>query len=240
MIHSNNANGNVKIQSILQSGQAASYKTTGIFTTSNAPPNNYDPATQFFVYQTGSFVCFATLITAYTGATAPDITASLNSTPGAGDPVSDSPHQERLRQATSSSPRPRSSAPMPTAPPAAATATSRTTRTAACNLAFFDRDSQNLKYTTRSTNGKWSPVETIDTGTLCGYYPSVAIDSKNHVGIAYTDANNGDLKYAFNDGTGWVVQERRCEGLDGPITPRSRIRATTPPSSATTTRPTAI
>ncbi len=214
-IRSTNASGgNVKIQALLQAGQTASYKTTGIFTSNNPPPNQSDPATQFFVYQTGSFVVFATLITAYTGTTPPNITASLTSTPAIGQPVSIHLNKNGTESDIAFTP------PVLTRPDAKGTTRGSYSDLAydkqgRLHLAFFDRDDKHLKHTVRSATGKWSPVETIDNGLLCGFDPSIAIDSKGRVGIAYTNANNGDLKYAFNNGAAWLVETVDAKGSTG-------------------------
>ena len=65
------------------------------------------------------------------------------------------------------------------------------------------------------------------------------IDGNNRVGVAYTNANNGDLKYAFHNGSEWNVETVDCAGLDralpvARLQPQQRRR-----SSPTTTRPTA-
>lgn len=213
-IRTTNASGNVKIQAILQPGQAASYRTTGIFTSSNPPPNHSDPATQFFVYQTGSFVAFATLITAYAGGSPPDTSAQLLSTPAAGAPVSIRLTRGGIDQDITFDP--------PDLDRLDANATSRGSysdlaydKNGKLHHVFYDRDDKNLKYTARSTNGNWSIVETIDNGYLVGFDPSIAITSTGRVGVAYTNANNGDLKYAFHSGTEWTVETVDAKGSTG-------------------------
>jgi len=73
------------------------------------------------------------------------------------------------------------------------------------HLAYYDEGSKNLKYASRSAGGTWSSATTVDSGIQAGQFVSVDIDSQNHPGIAYYDANNADLKYAHFNGTSWTV-----------------------------------
>lgn len=213
-IQSTNVGGNVKIQTLLQTGQAAFKQTTNRFTSSNPPPNEKDPATRYYVTQTGTFACFATLITTYSGATPPNITAQLLNTPAPGQPV-------QIRLTRNGTPQDVTFTP-PVLKRLNANATSRGSYSdlafdspGKLHLVYYDRDAKDLKYTARSTNGKWSIVETIDNGFLVGFDPTIAIDGNGHVGVAYTNANNGDLKYAFHNGTEWNVQTVDSKGSTG-------------------------
>ncbi len=78
--------GNVKIQALSRPGQTAA-KGPLTFVTNQASGNFMDPAYRFTVNQSGTFVCFVTLITAYNGTTAPNTTATLMNTPVAGGMV---------------------------------------------------------------------------------------------------------------------------------------------------------
>jgi len=213
-IQSTNAAGNVKIQTLLQAGQTAFRQTTNRFTSSNPPPNEKDPATRYYVTQSGTFVVFATLITAYNGGTAPNISAQLLSTPTAGGEFQIRLTKGGVDQDITFTP--------PDVQRLNASATSRGSYSdlaydskGRLHLVYYDRDDKNLKYTVRSTNGAWSIVETIDNGFLVGFDPSIAITTTDRVGVAYTNANNGDLKYAFHNGTNWEVQTVDAKGSTG-------------------------
>ncbi len=209
----NDAGGNVKVQALLQPGQAATYRTKDVFTSNTPPPNHRDPATQFFVYQTASSAVFATLITAYDGDSPPDVSASFNAAPAAGKRISIRLNDEGNERDVSFTPPRlrlgRSAASRGSYSDIAYDGRGR------LHLAYFDRDHQNLKYSVRETNGRWASVRTIDNGALRGYEPSVAVDERGRVGIAYTNASNGDLKYAFNDGRAWRVETVDAKGSTG-------------------------
>ena len=213
-IRSNNAGGgNVQVQSILQPGQAATYRTDGVFTSSDPPPNHRDPATQFFVYQNADFAAFATLITTYDGNAPPDVTASINGRPGRGDVVSIRLNQDGDERDVTF------------APPARRLDENATTRgtfsdiafddDGRLHLAYFDRDDENLKYAVRDRGGRWSRVRTIDADWLSGYEPSIAVDGAGRVGVAYTDAGHGDLKYAVLSGDRWSIETVDVKGSTG-------------------------
>jgi hypothetical protein len=84
-------------------------------------------------------------------------------------------------------------------------------------MVFYDRDERNLKYAVRDTNGVWSTVQIVDDGDYCGYTPSLAIDKNGRPGVAYQDAYNGDLKYAFLSPitNAWDVQSVDVPGSTG-------------------------
>ncbi|MCW4005067.1 MAG: hypothetical protein NWF04_00500 [Candidatus Bathyarchaeota archaeon] len=52
-------------------------------------------------------------------------------------------------------------------------------------------------------NGSTWFIEHIDSGGV-GWYPSIAIDSNDTLHVSYYDYHNGDLKYAFYDGSNWT------------------------------------
>jgi hypothetical protein len=208
----NVSGGNVQIQSLLQPGQASTFRTSGIFTSNSA--GNNPAATQFFTYANGSFVAFATLITAYNTGNPPDITAQWLNTAAVGQPVQLRLTKGVVSQDITFTP------PTLKYPPADVSINGTYSdivydKQGRLHLAYYDRDAQMLKYTVRSTNGKWSPVETVDNIPLHGFNPSIALDGNGHPGIAYTDANNGDLMYAFNDGSAWSVQDADAPGSTG-------------------------
>src|SRR4029078_1279101 len=65
----NATRGTLQVQSVLRAGQSAFRQTK--FVSNNPPPNEEDVAQKFYVTQTGTFVVFATLITADNGTSAP-------------------------------------------------------------------------------------------------------------------------------------------------------------------------
>ena len=48
-------------------------------------------------------------------------------------------------------------------------------------------------------------AEVVDSGGDVGSYNDIAVDSQGNPHIAYYDATNKDLKYAYKDGAGWHV-----------------------------------
>ncbi|MCP2504817.1 MAG: putative Ig domain-containing protein, partial [Candidatus Poseidoniaceae archaeon] len=68
------------------------------------------------------------------------------------------------------------------------------------HISYYNDSNNDLKYTTCSssscsTASSWSNTS-IDTPGGVGQYPSIAVDSDNHVHISYWDDPNNDLKYA--------------------------------------------
>jgi hypothetical protein len=210
----NGSGGNVKIQTLLQSGQKSTYKTAGIFTSNDPPPNHTDPATQFFTYQVGSFVCFATLVTAYNGTTPPDITASLLNTPAKGQPVNIRLNKSGSTEDIAFTP-PALTRPDSNGSVRALYSDIAYDKSGRVHMAYLDRDDQRLKYTVRDTNGVWSAVETVDATSGAGYSPSIAIDGKGNIGIAYNDSPHGDLKYAQYVQGAWKIQTVDSRGTTG-------------------------
>jgi hypothetical protein len=86
-------------------------------------------------------------------------------------------------------------------------------------IAYLDPSSFNLACA-RKVSGVWTH-ETVDTGALTGYRPSIRLDAGGNPMIAYSDRNQGFIQYA------WAVVPRsiqdikklpdgitvRCEGL---------------------------
>ncbi|MGH7176072.1 MAG: heparinase II/III domain-containing protein, partial [Tepidisphaeraceae bacterium] len=187
-IRSTNASGgNVQIQSLLTAGQTATNLTK--FTSSQPPPNEKNTAQHYSVSQTGSFVCFATLISAYNGAAPPSTSAILTTSPAPGATVQIQLNKSGVLQNVVFT------------PPGLVRLNSRAaSRGGDSDLVydsrgylhevFYDRDDRDLKYTVRSPNGKWSILQTIDNGSAVGFNPSIAVDSKDRLGIAYTDSVN--------------------------------------------------
>ncbi|QOV88077.1 fibronectin type III domain-containing protein [Humisphaera borealis] len=72
------------------------------------------------------------------------------------------------------------------------------------HLAYYDEAAKSLKYTKQSPGGAWTTAITIDaTSSDVGKMPSLSVDSAGHPGVAYFDATNEDLRYAFFNGTTW-------------------------------------
>jgi hypothetical protein len=215
MIRSTSSGGNVKIQTLLRPGQTAAAKTTGIFTSNNPPPNASDPATQFYVTQSGSYVVFATLITAYNGVTPPsDISASWLTTPAKGKPLQLTlVRGSDVRDITFTPPTLK----YPTSKGGVAASYSDVAYDSKgrLHMVFQDRNDLHLKYTVRSTNGSWSPIQVVDANAKVGYYPSIAIDGNDNASVAYYDGVNGDLKYAEYRKGFWTVKKVDSRGTTG-------------------------
>jgi hypothetical protein len=213
MESTNSSGGNVKVQSLLQPGQTASFKQSGIFTSSNPPPNQSDPATQFFITQTGSFVAFATLVTAYNGTTPPNISATLDSAITSGHGVGITLTKNGVSQDIAFN------------PPQIAIQGDATTNgqytdikydaKGNLHMAYYDDVAKDLKYAVRDTHGNWSPIQTIDNTLEAGVDASMAIAPNGTIGIAYSDSHVGDLKYAQFDGTNWTIQTVDTKGSTG-------------------------
>ena len=74
-----------------------------------------------------------------------------------------------------------------------------TTTTGAAIVVWYSESDQSLYYTynkTPSSSTVWSNAEKIDNGFV-GWYVDLVVDGANGVHIAYYDASNGDLKYAY-------------------------------------------
>ncbi len=213
--------GNVKIVGLSRPGQTAA-KGSLTFVTNTASGDYKDDAYRFTISQSGSFVCFVTLITAYDGTTAPNTTATLLNTPAAGGVVQVKLTKNGVDQQIDFTP--------PTLDHLNATATSRGTwndvaydKSGNLHLAYYDRDTKNLMYAVRSaSNGKWSipqivdlPVSVNDPGEY--QYISLALDNNGHPGIAYFDGWNGDLNYAYFDPTysSWQITKIDSKGSTG-------------------------
>ncbi len=209
--------GNVRVQTLLQPGQTAYAATSNIFTTSDTPPNHVDPATHYYVQQLNTtFAVFAHVITSHSGNTANSAiaTAAWKSVPtkfgqGAvltinGTDIAFSP--------------PRFDRPNSVGQTRGTFNDVAYDSNGRLHSVFYDRDDHSLKYAVRDTNGVWSTVETIDnSGDFMGYNPSIAIDKYNRPGVAYQDANNGDLRYAYLSPitNAWDVQVVDVKGSTG-------------------------
>jgi hypothetical protein len=214
-IQSNHASGgNVRVQSLLRSGQAAVKNTSGIFTSNGSSEN--PAATQFAVKQNGaSFIVFATLITAYDGTVAPNTSASwLTTSPAKGTAVKLRLNKNGVNQDITFTP-PKLKYPN-------SKATSKGTNNdivydaqGRLHYAYYDPSDKFLKYTVRGTNGKWSPVEIVEGRAGIGLNPSIAINSVGVVGIAYRNPVDKDLVYASHNGSAWDIQTADSAGDTG-------------------------
>ena len=196
--------GNVKVQALLRDGQTATRQNK--FASNQPPPNEEDPAQRFSVSQTTTYAVFATLITAYDGTTAPNITASFAQQVKGGQPVKIALDKNGSTQTITFTP--------PALQHLAANGANNGSyvdvshdKNGNLHMAWYDRVTHTLKYSMRDTSGRWSVVEEVDNGLNVGIDPSIRVNSVGNVGIAYYDANKGDLKYAsFKGAAGWNVE----------------------------------
>jgi hypothetical protein len=87
---------------------------------------------------------------------------------------------------------------------------------AAGNLHFVYNDGATgaIMYAVRDASGAWLTLQTVDAQS--NSYPSMALDPTGKPGVAYYNANNGDLRYAHFNGSIWqieTVDSRRTAGL---------------------------
>ncbi len=74
------------------------------------------------------------------------------------------------------------------------------------HFVYYDSLARTMRYSTRSTAGIWSKLQTIDNSLpYQGYYLSMSVDKFGRPSVAYFDGTNGDLKYAQYDGVRWAV-----------------------------------
>jgi len=71
-------------------------------------------------------------------------------------------------------------------------------------VAFYDDGPKTLRYTVKS-GSSWESPSDVDTGVQTGKFPSIAVDSGGHPGIAYQGDGSGEVRYAYNDGAGWTT-----------------------------------
>ncbi|MDP8225565.1 MAG: hypothetical protein P9L99_19550 [Candidatus Lernaella stagnicola] len=70
------------------------------------------------------------------------------------------------------------------------------------HLAFYDGNTNNLKYSARDETG-WSEPVVVDPEFNVGHYPSIAVSGDDTVYIAYHNLSDTSLKLTVNDGGGW-------------------------------------
>jgi hypothetical protein len=227
-VKTNNAGGNVKIQSLtvpLTGKQAAGrqYQISSggpnVFTSDNPDDMIARDATRFYINQANSnFAGFASLITTYNGASVPNITANIigSITPGGSFQV------QIVRNGTPSETvtfqPPALDRPGTQFRPAGSFAGANDVAwdtAGRLHLVFNDRNEKNLKYAVREANGVWGIVQTIDDGFEAGGYPSLQVDLSNNPRVAYFDGNGGDLKYASFNGGAWTIEKVDTKGSTG-------------------------
>ncbi|OPY33227.1 MAG: Y_Y_Y domain protein [Methanomassiliicoccales archaeon PtaU1.Bin124] len=72
-------------------------------------------------------------------------------------------------------------------------------------FAFGTSNNDNVLMHTTNASGAWV-AEVVDNTVDSGYYPSIAIDSNDHIHIAHYSYNERGLRYATNAGGTWVNQ----------------------------------
>ena len=70
-----------------------------------------------------------------------------------------------------------------------------------------------LWYTYRDAPGSWTSAMVGDSAAVYGL--SLALDSQGRPHIGYYEASLGDLLYAYDDGTGWVIATVDSAGIVG-------------------------
>ncbi|MBC8447726.1 MAG: carboxypeptidase regulatory-like domain-containing protein [Chloroflexi bacterium] len=85
------------------------------------------------------------------------------------------------------------------------------------HISYYDDINGNLKYAYQDA-ASWH-IETVDdSGVIVGEYSSLALDASGYAHISYYDAwhdlysDNKDLKYAYQDGSGWHIETVDREG----------------------------
>lgn len=68
------------------------------------------------------------------------------------------------------------------------------------HIAYFDETNDNLKYATFLKNSRTARVEVVDSTSLVGSYPSIALDRNGVPCISYYDIKDKNLKFAVRVG----------------------------------------
>ena len=199
------SSGNVKVAPLLRSGQVVA-RNAPTFISNQPPPDESDPAYRFTITASGTFQVFATLVTTYSGTTAPNVKAEwVTTNPQPGQPIVLRLTKNGVsRDITFAAPVQR---PTKYLGSEGGSSNDMAFDGDKLHLAFFDRDTRSLKYTGRAKDGTWTLLQTIDPNMDAGAYVSLAVDSKGLPGVAYYDGHRGDLKFARMQSTGgWSVQ----------------------------------
>lgn len=96
-------------------------------------------------------------------------------------------------------------------------------------ISYYDETNGNLKLIFQNASYNWETPIIVDQGGALdedvGWYTSIALDSLGNPHISYYDPTNGDLKYAFwegsgapAEGTGWNITTLRDIGDVGRFT----------------------
>jgi hypothetical protein len=80
-------------------------------------------------------------------------------------------------------------------------------------IVFFNPEDRALKFGIRIA-GNWS-FETISSGDIAGFYPSLDFDSNNNPHVSYYDWANRKLKYASKTEGAWEIQDLTASGDQG-------------------------
>jgi hypothetical protein len=83
------------------------------------------------------------------------------------------------------------------------------------HLAYFDPSDAKVRYTARLTDGRWTSAQLIDRRSGVGQSLSLALDPTGKPNVAYYDATNGDLKYAYFNGSSWSSTILDSKGTTG-------------------------
>jgi len=86
------------------------------------------------------------------------------------------------------------------------------------HISYYDDNLGDLIYAKCTTEECWDETNwvksSVDSDNNVGMYSSIALDSNDNPHISYYDADGGDLKYAYFDGT-WDILTMDSEGETG-------------------------
>jgi hypothetical protein len=212
-IQSTNGSGDALITPLITSG--TKFTAVNSFVSNTADPDE-SPAIHYEETQKGDTAVFANLITTYNGSTPPDITAQILNTPSATGSVTIALTKNGQTQNIVFTP-PQTVIPDKNGTVNASQASIAYDKSGVLHMAYYNPTTGHLYYTTRGTNGAWSPVNLVDDGPLAGQSPSIALDSNGNPGIAYYSATNHDLNYAYLNPSSntWQIQTVDTSGTTG-------------------------
>ena len=81
------------------------------------------------------------------------------------------------------------------------------------HISAHDLGGGDLRYSTRSRDGRWTS-EVVDPGGIVGGYSSIALDAAGVPHIAYRDVGGTNLKYARRSGSAWVLESVHASAND--------------------------
>ncbi len=79
-------------------------------------------------------------------------------------------------------------------------------------ISYYDATLGDLKFVCRRFGNYWRPVQTVDSAGNVGLFSSLAFDAQSRAHIVYYALDTGDLKYARQSDSGWVVETVDAEG----------------------------